>query len=172
MMDKTSNKIKIITFAGLATAIIFILTRFVSFPGPIPPGYINLGDAAIIFFSMIFSPFTAFMSASIGSALADIAYSAFLFAPITFVVKGLEGLLVCYIYRKTNAIIAAVCGGISMVLGYFLSEWFILPLFDKNFGLTVAVSELPFNLIQAAAGIIVGYILYVFVGKILKSYLK
>ena len=135
------------------TALIFIATRFLAFPGPLPPGYINLGDCLIIVCAVMMGSASAGFAGAVGSALADIAYpGGLIFAPFTFIVKGLEGIIAGRIAKGgsfTSIIIAAVVGGLVMVGGYFLAEWLVLPLIDKTFGMTFAITELPFNFIQA-----------------------
>src|SRR5665647_1308529 len=170
------KRIKTITvvLTGLLMAIVFLLTFFIKLNGPIPPGYINLGDSAVIVAGIILGPWWGFLAGSVGSAAADIALSASIFAPITFVVKGLEALVASIIYRmlmkKIRSYIddkasrekaefvayvtTSICGVLIMITGYFLAEWFILPLYAENFGNVAALAELPLNAIQGIAGAI------------------
>lgn len=135
------------------TALVFLATRFLAFPGPLPPGYINLGDSVIIICAVLMGSSSAGFAGAVGSALADITYpGGIIFAPFTFVVKGLVGLIAGRIAKKDSVvsiIIAAVIGGLVMVGGYFLSEWLLLPYLDDTFGKTFAITEVPFNFIQA-----------------------
>ncbi|MBN2558635.1 MAG: ECF transporter S component, partial [Clostridia bacterium] len=95
----------------------------------------------------------AAFAGSVGSALADIAYpGGIIFAPFTFIVKGLVGLIAGLISKRdsmASIIIAAITGGLIMVGGYFLAEWLVLPMIDETFGKAFALTELPFNFIQA-----------------------
>lgn len=135
------------------TALVFLATRFLAFPGPLPPGYINLGDSVIIICAVMMGSSSAGFAGAVGSALADITYpGGIIFAPFTFVVKGLVGLIAGKIAKKDSVvsiIIAAVIGGLVMVGGYFLSEWLLLPFLDDTFGKAFAIAELPFNFVQA-----------------------
>jgi len=156
-----------IAFNGLMIALVFLATRFISFPGPIPPGYINLGDSMIMLTAILLGSTSAMTAGAIGSALADIAYGAYIFSPITFIVKGLEGLIIALLYHKLlkkldnrfKMAAAMIAGAIIMVAGYFFSELYILKLFDNTFGWAAASAEFPLNLVQGGISCIVGYLL-------------
>ena len=147
------NNTKKLTLTAMFTALVFLGTRFLAFPGPLPPGYINLGDSIIIICAVLMGAPSAAFAGAIGSSLADITYpGGIIFAPFTFVVKGLVGFIAGKIARKdslVSIIIASVVGGLVMVGGYFLAEWLVLPMLDDTFGKAFAIAEMPFNFIQA-----------------------
>ena len=95
---------------------------------------------------LLFGPFIGSLSGGIGSSLADILLGYTIYAPGTFIIKGLEGFLVGIIanpkknYQKINYrdILGVLAGGSLMVYGYFLYEIFI-------FGVHAAVYELILN---------------------------
>ena len=149
-MDRKTRKI---TFTAMFTALVFLATRFIAFPGPIPPGYINLGDSVIILCAVLMGGSSAAFAGAVGASLADITYpGGIIFAPFTFIVKGIEGFVAGKIAQKgsvKSVIIAAVAGGLILVGGYFISEWLLLPYLDKTFGMTFAIAELPLNFVQA-----------------------
>jgi uncharacterized membrane protein len=81
------------------------------------------------------------------------------YAPGTLAIKAIEGFLVGFlykkIYRKTkstviSASIAILTGGLEMVLGYFLYETLVL-----GYPASLALLEVPFNLIQMGVGLVV-----------------
>mgnify|MGYP000851911128 CR=1 FL=1 len=169
---------KTIVTNGLMIALVFLATRFTAIPGPIAPGYINLGDVVIMAAAIIMGSRTGFIAGAFGSMLADIAYSAFIYAPITFIVKGLEGYVVGKIASRENTgnksfyiknAVAAIIGAVVMVAGYFLTEAFILSFIDSTFGYTYAISNLPMNLVQGGLSTVVGYL---FANILLKVNLK
>ena len=93
----------------------------------------------------------------VGSALADIFLGYGSFAPATFIVKGIEGFIVGYLYfrwkqekSKNNNLIPKLIsiplGGLVMVLGYFIYEIILLGLGD-------ALVEFPWNLLQVIVGL-------------------
>ena len=105
-----------------------------------------------------------------------------MFAPISLIVKGAEGFIagklsgggLAYAMSKPpdhprgsihtglrgarqNArrlMPALVAGACVMVGGYFLAETTVLALFDRAFGIAAAVAELPFNILQGGASVI------------------
>jgi uncharacterized membrane protein len=113
-------------------------------------------------------PAGGLIAGAAGSVAADLAAGAILFAPVTFLVKGIEGLVVGIITRRHavsadvsarqrntgvpahfRLALAVAAGAFIMVAGYFLAEAFILGMFDEAFGLAAAVSELLPNCFRA-----------------------
>ena len=83
------------------------------------------------------------------------------FVPITFVVKGIEGYLVGTVYNNkttTSALMATIVGGIIIVAGYFIAEYFV---FDPG----VAIASIVTNTIQAVMSVIISMILYAILRK-------
>ncbi len=149
--------LKIMKSAAFA-AIICICTMII--PVPLPGGgYANLGDTMVIAAGFFCGPVYGFFAAAIGSALADI-FSAFaLYAPATFVIKGLMALTVGLICKSVNKhgftarlIPAAVIAEIEMVLGYFVFEIFV-------YDISVALADIPGNSVQGVCGIVFSTIL-------------
>ena len=153
-----NSTLKKLIMNGLMIALVFLATYFTRIPTMIlPGGYFNLGDAVIILAAFLLGPTGGLIAGAAGSALADLAAAALLFAPITFVVKGIEGLLVGLLtskIRKTGAlehgrlIISTIAGAAVMIIGYFLAEALLLGIFNEAFGLTAAVAELLPNSLQ------------------------
>lgn len=159
---------KKIVMNGLMIALVFLATYFSRIPTPLPGGYFNLGDSVIMVAAILLGRNSGLAAGAIGSCLADLAFGSFLFAPITFIVKGIEGYLTGVIARpnpsekavSTGKMISAVIvGAIVMVGGYFVSEAFLLGFFDSTFGMAAAVTELVPNLIQGGLGAVAGYLI-------------
>lgn len=120
-------------------------------------GYFNLGEAIVYTAALIFGPYIgAFTGGSI--SIADILIGYGQFAPGTLVIKGLEGAIVAFLNRKLrkhtsntslSASIAVIVGGLEMVSGYFIYELFL------GYTWSVALAEVPFNLVQMTIGMIV-----------------
>ncbi|MCD6373395.1 MAG: ECF transporter S component [Thermococcus sp.] len=149
---KKFRSANMVAITGLMTALVFVATRVIQINLP-TGGYLNFGDTMIMFTSMLFGPVVGAFAGGVGSAMAD-AFSPYAgWAPITLVVKGLEGLAVGYLAQRNshtgNLVLAGVIGGIIMVTGYFLFE---IPLL----GLSVALTEIPPNTLQAVTGVLVG----------------
>ncbi len=159
--------IKKLVLSALMIALVFLITYlpFLHIPSPIAQGYFNIGDAAIMIAAILFGRKSGFVAGAIGSALADLAYGSFIFVPITFIVKGLEGYIVGVIANKNSdkapsnirRIISVVVGALVMVVGYFIFELTVIRLIDKSLAFTAIVAELPGNLIQGAISAIVAY---------------
>ncbi len=160
-----NSKIKRIVLNGLMIALVFLVTYFTKIPGPV--GYFNLGDVAIIIAAVILGKYSGFIAGAFGSALADIFVGFAFFAPVTFLVKGLEGFLTGYIIHSLGSrlkiregvtrIIAIVAGCTFMVMGYFLAETYILSVVSSEYGLAQALTELPTNVVQGVVSIVAGY---------------
>ncbi|NJD01879.1 MAG: ECF transporter S component [Ruminiclostridium sp.] len=159
-------KTKRIVMNGLMIALVFLVTFFTKIPGPVGP--FNIGDAVIMVTAIILGRNSGMLAGALGSAAADIAMGYAVFSPFTLVIKGLEGYIVGSIAyqgksEKAEAgrmIVGVVAGAIIMIAGYFFSEFLILPIFDKNFGLVMAINDLVYtNLIQGGVSAVVGYVL-------------
>ena len=158
-MNKTLHeKILKIVLSGLFAAVIFVLTAFV--PIPLGHGYANAGDAFVVLSGMMLGPWAGLAAAGVGSAMADLYLGYSVYAPATFVIKGLMAVCACLISRalKTrkslmikSAFVYAVCESI-MVLGYFLFEGVL-------YGFVPSALNIPANAMQGLAGLVIGIIL-------------
>lgn len=170
-----NNKTRKLTLGGLLIAIVFVTTWFTRIPGPVAPGYITFGDIFIMTAAIIIGRNMGFVAGAFGSALADIAVGGLAFAPVTFIVKGLEGYLTGVIAGsydgnrqagRVKTILAVCVGALVMVAGYFLSEMYILRIFDSTFGYTYAITELPANLVQGGVSAAAGYLIVGLLNKV------
>ncbi|MGI6776968.1 MAG: ECF transporter S component [Acetivibrionales bacterium] len=158
---------KHIVLNGLMIALVFLATYFTRIPTPLPGGYFNLGDTVIIITALVLGRTSGFLAGALGSFMADIAFGGFLFAPVTFIVKGVEGFVVGVVAQSgasdinntAKRVVAVIIGTVIMVGGYFFAEAYILGLFDKAFGVAAAVVELVPNLIQGGLSAVLGFIL-------------
>ena len=116
-----------IVFTALLTALVCVATMIIKIPLP-SKGYINIGDAVVLLSGWLLSPLYGFLAAGIGSALADIFSGYIIYAPATFVIKGIMALLSCILFKKVflnskkifSRIISGLIAEIVMVGGYFL----------------------------------------------------
>ena len=145
------NKSKSVSIVAIFSALAFVATRFLQVPILQTGGYLNFGEAVIYLAAIIFGPIVGGLVGAIGPALADLSSPYAAFAPFTFVIKGLEGLLVGKIAEnKENTaarITAIVVGGIIMICGYYIAEVFVFMIPPA-----VALVEVPFNIIQMSVG--------------------
>ncbi|MDD4495545.1 MAG: ECF transporter S component [Eubacteriales bacterium] len=158
---------KIIAVNGIMMALVFVATFFTRIPIPMTQGYFNIGDTVIIITAILMGPASGLIVGALGSMLSDVAAGYFLFAPLTLIVKGLEG----YLIGKINAlnigglsaawkrVIAVSAGMLVMAIGYFTGEAYILSIFSKDMGYAAAAAEFPLNMLQAGISGVVGFLL-------------
>ncbi len=152
MKDK---KTRAVVLAGLLAAFITIGT-LASFPLP-GRGYANLGDCFVVITAMFLGPVYSFLAAGIGSALADILLGYSVFAPATFLIKGLMALAVYLVCRKSKKLFFMILGvalaELIMISGYFIYGAIL-------FGYAMAIEDLVGNVAQALVGGSIGVITY------------
>ena len=151
---------KIVTASMLAT-LCCVATMVIKIPlaGPFK-GYVNLGDCIVLLAGWLLSPSYGFAAAGIGSALADLLLGYNIYAPATFLIKGIMALIAYYCFKalhnKLGSFSERIIGGILaeaiMVLGYFVFEGFL-------YGFAASAVNIPLNALQGVAGLICGIIL-------------
>jgi uncharacterized membrane protein len=154
------SKTQKIVFAALLASLVCVATMIIKIPSPLK-GYINLGDCVVLLCGWTLSPMYAFLAAGIGSALADLFAGYVVYAPVTFLIKGVMALVAYFalkmINKKTGSVVACITGGviaeIVMVLGYYVFEGFM-------YGFIPSLANIPANAVQGVAGIIFGVVLY------------
>lgn len=160
MEKKLSTKAIVLT--GLGIAVVFVATMFIKIPNALD-GYFNLGDGFILIFASILDPFLAFLVGGLGSALADVAGGyAYYFIP-TLIIKGLEAIVVSVLikkYGKKVQIPAYILGAVIMVLGYFLTKWYLKQ------SMAIALTGIPENIFQSGVGIVIALICYPVISRI------
>lgn len=152
------NKTQKIVLSALLASLVCVATMIIKIPSPLK-GYLNLGDCVVLLSGWLLSPLYGFLTAGIGSALADIFSGYVIYAPATFVIKGLMALAAYYITKPLKMISplkARVLSGFIaeaiMIAGYFIFEGLL-------YGFGAATVNIPANAVQAAAGLILGIVL-------------
>ncbi|SHF14222.1 Uncharacterized membrane protein [Thermoanaerobacter uzonensis DSM 18761] len=150
------NNVKKIVYGAFMMALVTIGTMVIQIPTPATKGYINVGDSFIFLTSTLFGPTMGFVTGGIGSALADLLSGYAYWAPWTFIIKGIEGLIVGLMYKKYIneylRVVSLVIGALWMVLGYYIAGGIM-------YGFKTSLVDVPSNLVQGFASIIIGYIL-------------
>ena len=162
-------KTKQLATASLIAALVCVATMVIKIPSPLK-GYLNLGDCIVLLSGFMLSPLYAFLAAGIGSALADVFAGYVVYAPATFIIKGVMALIAFYgfklLHKKAGAtpsrIISGIIAEIVMVMGYFVFEGFM-------YGFAPSAVNIPANAVQGVAGIILGIILAKIFDKSLKQ---
>lgn len=145
-----------LTLIAMFIALTTIATMVIQIPIPATKGYLNIGDTLLICAGLLLGKTVGGIVGGIGSAMADLLSGYAFYAPITLVVKGLEGYLAGALNEKTklSTIASAIIAGLVMAVGYLLAEGIILYNFP-----TALASFVP-NILQGIAGAILATILY------------
>ncbi len=159
MRYKVKNTTKKIIMAAMLAALTCVATMVIKIPSPLN-GYINLGDCIVLLSGWLLSPLYGFMSAGLGSALADLFAGYVTYAPATFLIKGLMALIAFggfrVMHKRLGSLAARVLSGITaeivMILGYFAFEGFL-------YGFAASVVNIPANGVQGVAGMVLGVLL-------------
>ena len=148
-----------IIIAAMLAALACVATMIIKIPSPMK-GYLNLGDCVVLLSGWVLSPVYGFLAAGLGSALADLLSGYVIYAPATFVIKGLMAVAAYYIFKLIqnklgnlpSRIVSGMVAELIMVLGYFVFEGFL-------YGFVPSMVNIPANAMQGIAGLIIGILL-------------
>ena len=162
-MERNRSALRI-SLIAVSAAIVAVFTIVIRIPVSATGGYISLVDAGVSFVAYAFGPLTGFIAGGVGTALADILGGYAQWAPISFVVHGVEALVLGLIIRKMGAsigtkMLAAISAIAIVSLGYLLLTSLFLVTFAE------AAAELPYTARQSSAGAVIGLGLYEAVRK-------
>ncbi|MGB9780058.1 ECF transporter S component [Caldanaerobacter sp.] len=149
------DSVKKLVYGAFMMALVTIGTMVIQIPTPATKGYINVGDSFIFFTAALFGPIMGGVAGGLGSSLADLLSGYAYWAPWTLVIKGLEGVLVGILYKGNKEylkILSLIIGALWMVLGYYIAGGIM-------YGFKASLVDVPSNLIQGFASIIIGYLL-------------
>lgn len=159
---KTQDMVQI----ALMAALTYIATAVINIPsGVIVKGVVHLGDSMVFLAAVLLGRKKGFLSAAIGMCMFDLFSPYVIWAPFTFVIKGVMAYIAGTVaYRKNydgnnmwNNIIAFVLGGIWMIAAYYLAGVIIMHFVTKiAFGqaFILSAAEIPGNISQVVAGIV------------------
>ena len=151
-----NTKTKKIVMAALMAALACAATMIIKIPSPLK-GYLNLGDCIVLSAGWMLSPAYGFLAAGLGSALADIFSGYAIYAPASFIIKGLMALIAFYgvkLLRRglgdlPSRMISGAVAELMMILGYFIFEGLM-------YGFGPSLVNIPANGIQGIAGLVFG----------------
>lgn len=154
---------KRIAFSALFAALCCVGTLVLQIPAP-QGGFFNVGDVFVLLAGWFLGPLYGTVAAAVGSALADIVGGFPLYAPATFLIKGVVAFvsyMVWAFFKKvirretwdaTRRTIAAVLAECCMAIGYAVYDWLIA-------GPGAAIANLPFNVLQGGVCAVGGVLL-------------
>lgn len=156
---KERNTTHTIVIAAVIASLTCVATMIIKIPSPLK-GYLNLGDCVVLLAGWVLPPVYGFLASGLGSSLADIFSGYIIYAPATFIIKGLMSLVAFYgyklLHKKIGSSLSQIVSGITaetiMVLGYFIFEGIL-------YGFAPSVVNIPANGIQGIAGLILGCML-------------
>jgi uncharacterized membrane protein len=164
-MENRASSVKTIDIVqiSLMAAITFIATSVIHVPTFM--GVLHLGDSMIFLSAILFGRKKSAAASAIGMCLFDLINGYTLWAPFTFVIKGVMGYIAGSIaYRKDyngnnfwNNVFAFVVAGIWMIAAYYLGGAIIMTFISKDFALKqaliLALKDIPTNILQVVGGI-------------------
>ena len=169
--------------AALLAALTYVATTILKFPTP-TFGYVHIGDGFVILSGLLLGPAAGGLAAGIGSMFSDLLGGYATWAPGTFVIKFLTAATAAVLYkfldkragkkhRSAVVAVSGIAGELVMTFGYFLYNIFMLTIVSAGgekvalySAITQSLAEIPFNLMQGLAGILVASALYPALRKI------
>lgn len=130
-----------------------------SFGMPVPGGHLYLNDIVICTAAILLEPLGAFLVGGVGAFLGDLFfYPTPMF--VSLVTHGVQAIVISvfahYVFKKHKALSSAIgvtIGAIIMIVGYSLGRAFIYSTPEY------AIAKLPFQILQAVVGAVLGMIL-------------
>ena len=158
---KTKNATKKQTTTWLCVTALFMAMNIAlsSFGVPVPGGHLYMNDVIICTAAIILDPLAAFIVGGVGAFLGDL-----LFYPlpmfVSLITHGLQAVVISLFSHKVlkkHPVVASgigvTIGAIIMVVGYSLGRAFIYSTPEY------AIIKLPYQILQAVVGAVVGMIL-------------
>ena len=157
---------------ALLTALVFVSTAFINIKLPIlsSGGLVHLGNVMLFTSALLFGKKKGAIAGALGMGLFDLTSGWALWAPFTFVIRGVMGYIIGSIAYSKNRngenfiinAIAIVVSGLWMIAGYYITEIIL-------YGNWISpVSSIPGNITQIVVGLVIGLPF----SKILKRYVK
>lgn len=130
-----------------------------SFGVPVPGGHLYMNDIVICFAAILLDPLAAFLVGGVGAFLGDMFfYPLPMF--VSLVTHGLQAVVISvfshYVMKKHPVLssgIGVTIGAVIMVVGYSLGRAFIYSTPEY------AIMKMPYQILQAAVGAVLGMIL-------------
>jgi uncharacterized membrane protein len=159
-MEKSQIKSRIKTVDIVQVALMAAMAFVVTYVIEIPVGtkaVLHLGDTIVFAGAILLGKKKAALAAALGMGLFDLLSPYAIWAPFTFVIKGVMAYIAASIAFRNgyngdkflNNILGFIIAGLWMILGYYIAGGIIYGSF------TVALGDIPGNIIQVTAGIVV-----------------
>lgn len=156
---------------ALLTALVFVATAFINIRLPIiaSGGLVHLGTVMLFVSAIVFGKEKGAIAGAVGMAIFDLSSGWALWAPFTFVVRGIMGYMVGAITWSKNKegnnlvynILAIILSGAWMIVGYYITEGILYGNWLSP------VASIPGNVTQIVIGLVA-----LPIAKVLKKYTK
>ena len=158
--SSTSFKIRDLVQMGLLSALTFVAAWAIHIPYG-NGGVIHLGDSMIFLTAVVFGRRYAAISGAIGMTMFDIFSGFSVWAPYTFVIKAVMGLIAGSLAnlgdsKGSSAVkngLGMLTAGIWMIFGYYAAEAII------TWNITQPLFSIFGNVIQAGAGAAIAFVI-------------
>ncbi|WP_373601054.1 ECF transporter S component [Paraclostridium bifermentans] len=174
VVNKSKEKINTrdLVETSLLIALVFVATRFINIRLPIASngGLVHLGNAMLFISAIVFGKKKGALAGAFGMGLFDLLSEWAIWAPFTFIVRGVMGYIIGKISWSNGKrgndvltnILAIVVSGVWMIFGYYITEVILYGNYIQ------ALASIPGNITQIVIGTLIG----VPVAKILKKHIK
>ncbi|NLZ47888.1 MAG: ECF transporter S component [Clostridiales bacterium] len=163
--NNVSNHVSNMVITSLMAAIVFVATYSIKINTF--GGYVHLGDSMVLLSALLLGKKKGAVASAMGMGLADILYMP-IWAPFTIVIKAVMAIIAASIaFRKDyegekvwNNALGFIVAGLWMTAAYFVAGAFVASLIlgrqpNLAAGFAAALKDVPGNLWQASAGIII-----------------
>ncbi|MGL4773991.1 MAG: ECF transporter S component [Clostridium sp.] len=167
------KSIKDTVYTGLMIALIFVAASVIKIPTF--GGFTHLGDSMVFLSVIVLGKKRGAFASATGMALVDILGGYGLWAPFTFVIKGVMAYVAGEILEKlslkaaTNNIIAFGVGAVVMIGGYFFAGTIMAGFLTEGVGFIegslLAIKDVPWNILQGVVGIAIAMPLSLMIEK-------
>jgi uncharacterized membrane protein len=170
--NKQKTNTRDLVETALLIALVFVATRFINIRLPISSngGLVHLGNTMLFISAIVFGKKKGAIAGAFGMGLFDLLSEWAIWAPFTFVVRGVMGYIIGRIAwsngKKGNNTIINIVGiiisGVWMIFGYYVTEVILYGNYITPLG------SIPGNITQIVVGIVIG----VPIAKVLKKHIK
>ena len=183
-MNQSKNRNKLVKLCVVAVMAVLVMAASklqIKVPALLGVSRFHLGNTLCAMSGILLGPWWGGLAAGLGSALFDVLDPMFITdAPITFVTKGLYGLISGLVFfkvfrRKSNyvtEVVATLCGAVTYIILYLSKKYFLDALLvagmDAAGAWLVVVEKVPSALFNGIVAVIFAPILSVAVSKALK----
>lgn len=168
MKERNRLSTKDLVLTALMIALVYLAGSIIKVPSV--GGFVHIGDCMVFLSVMVLGKKKGALASAFGMLLVDLLGGYYMWAPFTFVIKGIMAYIVGVIIEKIGGknafesfkkeyIIGFIAGGIFMVIGYFIAGTILAGLLTEKIGLAqglvLASKDIIGNIIQVVTGIVI-----------------